>query len=375
MMRKGVEDFMILLIVAIILLIGMFLITPFLGPVVVPENETVIANFSLGTVGFVTESATRTESLGYMRVGEPQLENIKSIFRSDIRNGYIGETTEEFTINVPEWLMESRRGARIKFEIVDTNVLGDLHIKWNGKDFFGRKAGINTYDVTIDKDFVRASNDVEIYADGPGLFFWASNAYNIRNMDVGIEYGPAKIVSFDLLGSELQTFSKAEISFFALGGSTLRIKVNGLEIYTDTPRGFDTAELQFGDVPLKTGKNIISFEVVGDGVVTLEETELKIFLLSNEVVRTRSYDMPEEKYKLIENGQMKAQVKYYVNVIVRDGLLTIKQNGHTLTTEHPDQGWNTVDFTADQVTAGENQIIFSGAGNWDIEDVKIELVK
>jgi len=375
MMRKGYDDFMVLLVIAVILLISLFLISPFLGPIVIPENETIIANFSLGTVGFVVEDATRTESLGDIRVGEPQTEIIKSIFRSDIRRGILGETKEEFVVNVPEWLMEARIGARIKFTIRDTNVYGNLNIKWNGREFFGKKAGINQYDVFIEKDFVRSSNNVEISADGPGIFFWASTAYDIRDLTVGIEYGPAKIVSFDLLQSELQTFSKSEINFFATGSGSLKIKVNGLEIYTDNPRGFGTAEFKFGDIPLSVGRNIISFEIIGDGIVNLQGVELKIFLLSNEIVRTRTFEITQQQFDSLKNNQVKGAVKYFVNVIVRDGLLTIEQNGQALTSEHPKTGWNTVDFDSSKAREGENQIIFSGNGNWDIEDVQILLVR
>lgn len=371
MMRKGYDDFMILLVVVFIILILLFLLTPFLGPIFTQPEETSIANFTIGSVGFVTDTATRTEPLGDMRIGESQFETLKLIYSTTITQGLFGTNSEKFTLTVPEYLKDSMRGVRISFTVRDTNQYGDLKVLWNGKEFFAEKVPVGTYDVFIDKDFVVTNNEFEIAADGPGAFFWASTAYELRDTTINVEYGPSRLVSFDLRQSELEAWSKGEISFFATGRGTLTIRVNGIQIFADQSLGYGVAEFEFSDAPLSIGSNIISFSVP-DGVINLQNTQLDIFLLSNEIIRTRSFDLSEEQFKELEAGTRKGVLRYYIERTNRDGVLTIEAKG-ILVSEHPKLGWNTAEFDASRVQEGTNLLKFSGTGNWDITDVQIVL--
>jgi len=371
-MRKGYDDFLVLLAIAFVILIVLYLLTPFFGPVVTEPEEISVANFTLGGVGYSADTAVREESLGTLVVGETQDENMKYLPTATISAGTFGSSSEELSMSVPDWLKDTMRGVRISFTVKNAAQYGRLMIKWNGKEFFSEKASINDHTVFIDKQYVVANNNLEIYAEGPGAFFWAATTYELRDVSVDLEYGPSKLASFNLQQSDLESWSKGIISFFATGTGTLAVKVNGVKIYENQPLGYDEIGFEFGDVPLNVGRNIISFSD-DTGVMNLQNTKLDIYLLSNELVRSRSFELSKEYYDMLVDGTRTGLIRYYVHSINTDGILKI-EGTEPIVSERPKLGWNTVEFRGSPVTEGTNTLRFSGSGNWQITDVQVVLV-
>ena len=220
---------------------------------------------------------------------------------------------------------------------------------------------------------MKGSNTLEIYTDGPGFMFWASTVYILKNMNINLEYGPDKIIAFSMLPDEVSMFDKGQISFYASGTGNLKVKVNGVEIYSGAPKGVTTVEFDYLDTPIKSGSNIITF-IDRDGVYSLHDVELKIYLLHNKSVIIRKFNITEENYSLLEKGLVKGRIDYRVETIARPGPLTIKLNGNTLGVFNPEEGWNSAEFDVNDAQLGENDIEFSGTGGYQISEIKIGLV-
>ncbi|MBU0530816.1 MAG: hypothetical protein KKC05_04035, partial [Nanoarchaeota archaeon] len=110
------------------------------------------------------------------------------------------------------------------------------------------------------------------------------------------------------------------------------------------------------------------------GVMNLQDTKLEIFLLSNQIERTRTIDLSEDQFKELEAGTKKGQVRYYVATMNRDGVLTVETTTGLIGSEHPKLGWNTMEFGPGAMREGQNILKFSGTGNWEITEVKVLLV-
>ena len=369
------DDFVYVLIAAAIILV-VFGIFSAIFPPVLPEDVVSIANFTLGSVGFVSDVAVRTDNLGSFPVGETQRESLRTIPKLVAEAGLFGGEIQEFSANVPAWLIEPMMRVRIRFSVLDTNMYGNLVMKWNGKEVFKDRAKEQEHVILIGKEDVKEENRLEVFSEGPGLLFWASTVYDIRNLEVQLEYGPAKLIPFVLSQTELSTFSKGQIEFFAIhpGTSILLIKINGQEIYRKQPLGDDFAEFSFTSVPLTLGTNIISIDSK-NGSYNLQAVQLKIFSLNNEVVRTKNFQMTKAQIDQLDRGVVKGQVRYEIKSIFRQGSIRIKINGQDLVTVAPRIGTNQAEFDSSHVLEGENEIEFSGTGHFDVSDVRIGLEK
>jgi len=371
-MRKGYDDFILLLVIVFVILLILFLLTPWLSPIVTEPDEVQLANFTIGDVGFVSETATRQENIGNIFVGETQFENLKNIYKTSIVTGMFGDDSDSYTINVPEYLTDTIRGIKITFTVKETNQYGDLNFIWNGKEIFSQRASVNQHTINIEKDMIVTSNSLEIKADGPGALFWANTVYELRDVSVDVDYGPSRIVTFDLQQSELDAWSKGSITFFATGSGDLTVKVNGVQLFRDDPLGHYAVDFALGDVPLYLGRNIISFSSAG--LINMQNAKLDIYLLSDKVVRTRFFDLSEEHYNLLESGQRTGEVRYYVTDIYMDGAIMLESETGLIGSGHPSTGWNSFDFDSTYFALGRNMLKFSGNGHWEITDVEVVLV-
>ena len=366
--RKGVEDFVYLLIVAIVIIVALSIFSG-IGPFIAPaENFTVISEFSLGPVGFAYDYPARTESLGSFAVGETQRELLKSVPKMRVIAGLFGAESNEYRIDVPEWLRETMKGVKITFSVEDRAPYGNLIIKWNGKEFYNEQAS-GAVTVTINSEYVKSSNNLEILAGSPGWYFWANTVYEIRNFNVNLEYGPAKLIPFEIFPNELESWNKGELSFYSIGTGTLSVKINGIEIYNQNPDLSNAIGFEYNDAPLKVGNNIISLSSP-EGVLNLQNVELKIFLLTNEIVRTRDFNITAGQYNALKQGK-KGRIDYTIDSISREGILKIKLNNNMLSVPAPVTGLNSVYFTSGQAREGENRLEFSGTGTWYISEVDV----
>jgi len=371
---KGIDDFIYVLVIALGLIVIFSIVSVFFpysglpGGVGVGGNITV-AEFTLGTVGFA-EDEPKSSSLGTFTVGETQTEELKRVPQLEISAGWFGSNSEEFNILVPSHFRDVLRDITITFNVRDTNEYGNLNVKWNGKSFFAEKAPRGSYEVKIEANYIEDANKLEISSDGPGLAFWAASIYTLRDFRVNLGYGPSRIIAFTLGQGDIDTFSRGEFRFIGFGDSNMRVKVNGVKIWEGLPDGVVHVGFNYSDAPLKLGENIMSIDCPG-GQVTLNNARLDMYVLTNRVTRTRTFDITENQFDLMDKQNKIGEIRLDVNTASMPGDLNIELNGNELAILHPKLGLNSVQFTADQAISGSNTLEFSGTGYWDIGEIKI----
>jgi hypothetical protein len=365
------DDFIPVFIVAVIFIAIMLLITAFSG-ITGPAMNVSVASFSVGEVGYLTDYPTRTLDLRSFSVGETQEESLKAIPQVEVNRWLFSAKTEKYVIDVPEWYETTMRGIMLSFNIFEqsSGQYSKLVIKWNGLEVFRYGDAASDQSVFIDKSGVKDSNTLEIDADYNAWFFWARSTYVLRNFNVNVEYGPERLIPFELLSSELQGFNKGEVTFDGYGCSLL-VRVNRVDVYQGTPSGETKIEFTYQDVPLVPGGNIVSF-IATSGVCSLRDAQFRIYLIGNEVSSTKTFDLTADSMNMLNQG-FAGKVNYRVDSVIRTGSLSIKLNGKELSVPAPRTGWNTASFTAADVQQGENEIAFSGTGAFDIPEASIIL--
>ncbi len=368
--RKGAESFVYLLAIALALLVIVG-IAANLGPVVPSGQERVVAELPGGFAGF-SNRASRSIDLGSFSVGETQKESLLSFPQLELSANVLGSDGRRYVVNVPEWFESTKRGVRLKFYVQDTNKYGRLVVKWNGKVFFSDFADRGNYNIFINSSYVKSSNTLEMYAEGPGALFWASTVYILKSVELNLEYGPERIIAFQMVPDEISAFDRASLSFWADGEGTLEIKVNGVTAYRGSPKGASEVEFSYLDVPLNSGNNILTF-IDREGVYSIQGAALRIFLLDNRSVILRRFNLTEEEFGLLEKGWMKGEVEYNVESVERKGQVTVKLNGNVLGSLSPETGWNSAGFGAEQAQMGENDIEITSTGGYSIPEIKVTL--
>jgi hypothetical protein len=371
--EEGISDFVYLLVIALALVVifGVFsLFFPYSGlPGTGVGQNVTIAELSIGTVGYA-EDEPKSSELGTFTVGETQTEELKRVPQLEISQGWFGGNSEEFSIVIPSHFRDILREVVITFNVRETNEYGNLNVEWNGKSFLAEKAARGSYTVIIDANYVDDANKLEVFADGPGFAFWAASVYTLRDFRVELEYGPSKLIAFTLGQGDLNTFSKGELRFIGFGSANMRAHVNGIKIWEGLPDGVETIGFNFTDAPLRLGENIMALDSP-TGQVTLNNARLDIYALTNQVARTRTFEITDSQFDMLDKQNKVGEIRFRVDSITRRGDLTIELNGNGIEVSSVRQGWNSAQFTGDQAISGDNTIEFSGTGFWDISEAQV----
>jgi len=366
-----VDDFILLLIIAGVLMAIFYFMTP-LSSMGTPTGVKSIKEFTLGSVGYVEAIPAKTLSLGSFKVGQTQTNTLRSLPRLTLSSSLFSTDSQEYVIDVPSWYHDSMEKLAITFDVAESNMYGNLAVRWNGRDVFYEAANPRGYLIEVTPDYVEERNTLTVTAEGPGMRFWANTIYDLRDLEVTLEYGPVKLYPFELYQNELQSFRSGQVDFYGSGPGRLLVKVNGKQIYYKSPVGQESAEFTFTEVPLSVGENILSFET-RDGTVDLFNTELKVFLLTNQITRSRTFNLTSQDILAMSQQRFKGRVTYTIGSIEREGSLSVKLNGNSLSVPQPRAGENTVYFTAEDSNEGRNTIEFSGTGSFDIPEVVVDL--
>ncbi|RLI97686.1 MAG: hypothetical protein DRO99_02665 [Candidatus Aenigmatarchaeota archaeon] len=377
-MMKGIDDFFYVLGIALALIIvftAVSMVWPYAPGPGTPggESNITVAELSVGTVGF-SENEPRSSSLGTFTVGETQSESLKRIPQLEISAGMFGSQSEKLNVEIPSYYMDSLRDIMVTFRVYDTNEYGNLYVKWNGKDFHAMKTPRGDVEVKIDANYVEASNTLEVYCDGPGLAFWAATVYTLRDFRVDLEYGPSKVIAFTLDQAETEAFSRGELKFIGYGNSNLRVRVNGYKVWDQMPDGVETVVFNYTGAPLKLGSNILSIDAP-TGQVTLNNAMLNIYVLTNQVTRTRNFDITDSQYTMLDGQGYTGVLRFRVEDTTRQGELRAELNGNVIGSVSPRNGWNAMTFSASEANEGSNTLEFSGTGYWTISDAEVILSK
>lgn len=374
-MEGKLDDSAFVFIIAIALLVIMLVVANLFYPLETVTEANVLTSFQVGLVGSISDEPAVSLNFGNFVVGETQSVIMKSVPRLLIQRGYFGDKSESFNVEAQKEFYTNVKGAKITFTVADTNRYGNLTIKWNGRAVFNSRPARGTVEAQIPESAVEPENIMEIFAEGPGLYFWASTAYSISNLEVDLEYGPDKIIPFEVTPGELQAFSSGKISF-ARGteNNKLIILINGEPIYQDTPRDVNSAEFTLLTTTVTPGVNVITLSAP-DGPVGMRSVTLELFLATNKAVRTRTFEISQETLNVISQGVSKPRLAYTISEARRPGAIQVKLNGQQVPGAISNRGENFIDLPAGAFIQGENIMEFSATGTFVIPEARIELVK
>jgi len=365
-------------VIAIFIILALLLIAsvyfPYYPPGSIPESERVIHKFTAGTVGFSQDSVSRTVDFGSFGVGLPQQEPLKTAPKMEITASLFGSTSEKFTVSVPQNVLEFIKGGQVSFDVADTNRYGNLIVRWNGAEVYAQKAENGKHAVTLDASQIKAENTAEFLAQGPGLLFWASTVYSLRDIRVSADYGPAKFLDFEVSQDELESLARFELGWFtASRKGNLVIKVNGEQMFSRLPERQD--KLEFGVADLKEAAinpGVNRFTLIAqNGSFELQGVTLRTFVSKNQRVIKERFDVSEAQMKLLraKGGVINA----YVKAVGKAGELRAKLNEETAGSVQAKAGQNNIGFSAGQVHSGANWLEVSGTGTFDVGEVSVEL--
>ncbi len=348
-------------------------------------NYISLATFSsLGSVGFSEQNVERSIHFGSFTLGQPQTENLKLSGAESLPNlkvssaawfGLTHPDTKKFNVNVGQYILNDLRSVRISFDLGESNLLGNLVIKWNGEPVFEKVANLNHYEVPVDTGSVRSSNVLEVSAESPGFQFWSSNVYNLRNFKITAEYGNEKFFSFEVFPNEMEAWHQGTLRFYTTSGQTgeITIKMNGHEIYKEqNPSHLVSIKLNYSEIAnvMKIGDNILSLKA--NNVFHIDDLKFDIVLSTTTAERTREFNITEEDYNLLGRG--KGEIAFTVDRVFKDGKLNLELNGRKISVPSPQTGENKAEFATSDLSKGKNTLKFSGTGGWDISDVKVGVV-
>ena len=336
-------------------------------------NYKSLASFDLGNVGVSQDEVTRAIRFGSFTLGETQSDTLESLPNLGVSQGYFGGDAKKSYLYVNPNVLSNIKDVKVSFDMGETNLYGNLIVKWNDKVVFDKLANLNRYDIVIDAADVKESNTLELSASTPGMYFWASTYYGLQNFAVIAEYGPEKFMSFKIYPNEVETWSKGVLKFYTTSGQSglIRVKLNGADIYSSSnPEHLVSKEFQYSEIgnALKIGDNMLSFK--SDTVYEIDDAEFDIVVAAGSSIKERDFTINAENLNLLK-GNGKGRIEFVVNSTHKQGVLSIKINDNQLNIQSVRAGANTVDFTSSDVVEGANTISFAGTGSWEINSVKV----
>ncbi|MFH0956381.1 MAG: hypothetical protein V1813_00805, partial [Candidatus Aenigmatarchaeota archaeon] len=236
--KDGNNDFLWILL-AVFVVLGLLLAASALYPYYpsgAPETERLLHTFGAGTLGYTQNYVSRVQEFGSFGVGVPQDEVLKSAPMMEVTAGLLGGEREDLDITAPDYAVEWVKGGTMTFRVTDTNQYGDLVVKWNGDEVYRGRASAGDYEIELLPSQVKGQNTLEVYADGPGLMFWATTVYQIKDFEAKATYGPAKFIDFAVSQDELETLDHFELAWYTQSRrGNLSVAINGEEIYNAYP--------------------------------------------------------------------------------------------------------------------------------------------
>jgi hypothetical protein len=187
-----------------------------------------------GTIGFPQESIRYIPIASDFSVSfESGEKAVAALRNSSVENGVFGKVDRQVSFDVPD--QQDISSARIKFNVTNTNLYGNLVVSVNGETLFNNYSLIGKAEVPVNISRLKPENNIlRLEASSSSWRIWAPTAY-VFDADALINYYSLKSKSFDfLLDGGMQTISGGRLVLTISkkeGSGNLIASVNGVEIY------------------------------------------------------------------------------------------------------------------------------------------------
>ncbi len=325
---KGVADFLIVLVAAVLFLGFLFLVTEVrLGDwgAKAGVSRSDVVSFGQVYLGFTSSDIARSVYFDDMVVGQQSLKSLKSAIELEVSKGMFSDARQEISIEIPQETLSDAVGGKIIFDVSNTNQYGELVVVFNGMELFNKNVPTGRYEISVSKNSLKPENTLVIYATGPGAKFWASTVYALRDFSFNVVIESKQVLFFNVFPEEIDIWNTGVMNFQVAKASNedskLIASINGKEIYNRFPT---TTQLELGVRDIRPGANVLSFKSE-NGYFNLQNLYLNVILWKNKTLGvSKSFVLSQSQYGEFNRTDMKGVVQIIINRIVKPSALEIK---------------------------------------------------
>lgn len=342
-----------------------------------PQNEMVIFDKSIGTVGDVTEDL-RTTEIGTFTVGEGRGD--VQAFRIDeekISNGRIFNSPLTF-----QYEASQPKNGTLDFRVIGRDGSGSVYFEVNGNrifeepmvsDFSGSGTTIEVGQQVLDSGV----NNFELGTTKGGIL--SSTEYLLEDIELEVNdrnYHERR-ENFDMYTHEFQNFRGATLNFRIPADSSvpqepLEIRVNDNTVSEQTrAQGEYSVELTEENSELRPGQNEIHFLTSGQAFYDVENAYIEVgyAVTSDPESRTETIELSESEIEFVNDKNTEETLEFdYVNLNNPNDLqIDLNNETYDLT---PQNGQNTKEIN-EEVLEEENILTLSSQGSFRIENLQL----
>ncbi len=155
-----------------------------------------------------------------------------------VKSGWFSQQKPSVTFDVDE---SSMKKANFFFVVAEPSD-GDLMVSLNGNTFFSGHLDVGAQIIEIPLSLVKAHNVLELKVSGPGLAFWATNKYALKDVGVKLEFeriNAEESRSFTLTDKERNNLLSSKLTYFQICNEPLKEQTAKLKMYANDKNIFD----------------------------------------------------------------------------------------------------------------------------------------
>ncbi len=304
---------------------------------------------------------------------------VASLRNSSVENGVFGRVDREISFDAPSQDLQS---ARIKLNVTDTNLYGNLVVVLNGNTVFNNYSLPGRLEVQLNASALKLSGNIlQIEASSSSWRIWAPTVYKF-DADLLLNYFSLNSSSFDFVAdSGIQSISQARLVLVISkkeGSGNLIARVNGNEVYRGNDTRIAIADFPASDINL--GKTNTA-EFLAEKGASYDISSAEVLLFYQPVFRTQAlyYNLTGDQYSSFTNATLGFGIqKITGNVIsilvkVTDGA----GGAHSIIPQGILQEGNSynITLTKDQLYTGSNRIEFVTGGTGSVSIVNATVIQ
>jgi len=271
--------------------------------------------------------------------------------------------------------------AYLSFTVTDAVTDGPLTIMLNGdKERELEPEEGQTYTIPL-VNYTKGTNKLFFRTEKQGMAFWRDTEYTLDDISVTVtdEAVRKNTMTFRAYPYEVTGFDRGTVRYFVTDDvqatEPLTFEINGNKLANaqrqPAKRGLPY-EFTFSSeaTNLHPGENTLSVYTQPGSEYTLSNLQLQLQFFTSTQRNTvqKTFDIPVYRYRALTGGGI---IRFNVKEVgVREPVtITLNDREYTLT---PDAGTNTLEFSRDDISRGENTIRITTDGNYEIPTLTVD---
>jgi hypothetical protein len=250
------------------------------------------------------------ESVDLFIHDEPEINTLSNSL--NIKNGLFGELDQELEFSLSD--ADTLDKLSLSFAVIESK--GNLILTLNGKQIFNQKISKNRIEtIELPKEYLEESNKIRLQVSPPGLVFWSSNKYYLKDIKLRKEFElihSSEVLDFSISSSERNSITNSELDFFIfcngeLGESNImKISLNNHLVFSKLIACMsEEYNIELDEEDFESGVNELRFSVTGgdyliSGIEITNEVEGRVYPSYTFYVRNEVYEDAADYYLMLE---------------------------------------------------------------------------